>query len=80
MTVGRRWDASEGDKASLLGRREIRRRRSPSHRLTVVDAVDTTAKIPLWLSWHFGHGILVGLIRSYAKLRRRQAQKDGRKR
>ena len=41
---------------------------SPKRRLTVVDAVDTTAKIPLRLSWHFGPDILVELAGACARL------------
>jgi hypothetical protein len=41
---------------------------SPKRRLTVVDAVDTTAKIPLRLSWHFGPDILVELSGACARL------------
>jgi hypothetical protein len=41
---------------------------SPRRRLTVVDVVDTTAKIPLRLSWHFGPEVLVGLSGACAKL------------
>jgi Heparinase II/III-like protein/Heparinase II/III N-terminus len=41
---------------------------SPKRRLTVADTVDTTAKIPLRLSWHFGPDILVELSGACAKL------------
>ena len=41
---------------------------SPKRRLTVIDTVDTTAKIPLRLSWHFGPNVLVELSGACAKL------------
>jgi hypothetical protein len=41
---------------------------SPKRRLTVVDTVDTTAKIPLRLSWHFGPDVAVELSGACARL------------
>jgi hypothetical protein len=41
---------------------------SPKRQLTVVDAVDSTAEIPLRLSWHFGPDVLVDLSGACAKL------------
>jgi hypothetical protein len=41
---------------------------SPKRRLTVVDTVDATAKIPLRLSWHLGPNVAVELSGACARL------------